>query len=403
MPINRTSSRIAIALLATFLAYPAFGQGPLGMQLFAPADTSTYGGGNPPNEGYFFAFDGLFWSIPAPRKALIGTTGYREVATNVIQHINGPQSQEPVTVTYAQTSTLHTDDLQAEFQAGQRFEFGRVEDNNGWLVSIFRLGPSSQKVSANNVDVLLGDEIDPNTGHGLLYGLIGRGILVSGTDSWIIGKWDNLPVTFDQATIHDKVDTWGVEASYLRRSHTFHNGGNVELFLGARYFEFNEVFIVHGYGGVLDDNTYWKTSGDNHIVGPQIGGRYFKQQGRWTFSTEGRFMAGFNMQNTVQQGEFGYLGSPNSIMKPEAWQGSAYSHRETVNEFSPLVELRVEAKYMITRAVTFKAGWTGFWVDGIARPNDMIVYQVPDMGISTANNRQSVFVNGVTVGFEINR
>ncbi|MEN6407450.1 MAG: BBP7 family outer membrane beta-barrel protein, partial [Thermoguttaceae bacterium] len=391
MPINRTSSRIAIALLATFLAYPAFAQGPLGMQLFAPADTSTYGGGNPPNEGYFFAFDGLYWSIPAPKKALIGITGYREVATSISQVIVGPKDRYPIANVYAQTSTEHTDDLQAEFQAGQRFEFGRVEDNNGWLVSIFRLGPSSQKAIANNVSVLLNDEVDPTTGHGLLYGRIGTGTVVSGTDTYLVDVVDNLPVTFDQVTIHDKVDAWGVEASYLRRSHTFHDGGNVELFLGARYFEFDETFIVHGYGGVLDDNTYWKTAGDNHIIGPQIGGRYFKQQGRWTFSTEGRFMAGFNMQNIVQDGQFGYLGSPNTIMKPWAWEGSAYSHRETINEFSPLVELRVEAKYMITRAVTFKAGWNGFWVDGIARPNDMIVYQVPDMGITTANNRQSVF------------
>ena len=50
-------------VLLLLLAAPSFGQGPLGMQIFAPADLSTFGGEHEPNEGYFFQFDGLYWSI----------------------------------------------------------------------------------------------------------------------------------------------------------------------------------------------------------------------------------------------------------------------------------------------------------------------------------------------------
>ena len=67
MPFNRTSSSVAIGLLLCLLATPSFGQGPLGFQIFAPADVSTYGGDQQPNEGYFFQFDGLCWSIASPR------------------------------------------------------------------------------------------------------------------------------------------------------------------------------------------------------------------------------------------------------------------------------------------------------------------------------------------------
>ena len=42
-------------------------------------------------------------------------------------------------------------------------------------------------------------------------------------------------------------------------------------------------------------------------------------------------------------------------------------------------------------------------MDGIARPSGIINYQVPDMGINVANNRQNVFVNGLTLGIDINR
>ena len=114
-------------------------------------------------------------------------------------------------------------------------------------------------------------------------------------------------------------------------------------------------------------------------------------------------MAGYNRQNIFQEGSFGYTGISATTQKPVAWLGSEYSHRATINEFSPLVELRLDARYTITRAIDFRVGWTGMWVDNIARPNGMIEYAVPDMGIDTTRNKQSVFVNGVTVGFDINR
>ena len=41
------------------------------------------------------------------------------------------------------------------------------------------------------------------------------------------------------------------------------------------------------------------------MVGPQIGLRWFKKQGRWMFTTEGRFLAGMNCQNISQQVDIG--------------------------------------------------------------------------------------------------
>jgi hypothetical protein len=403
MPFNRTTSRVAIGLFAFLMASPTFGQGPLGMQLFAPADLSTYGGAPPPKEGYFFQFDGLYWSVQAPKVALIGATDFRNVASAVSEVVEGPNDQHPEPEIFAETSTEDTSALMNNFSAGQRWEFGRVEDNQGWIVSIFRLGPNEQEYSSTHANVLLNDDIDPNTGHGLLYGRIGSGaVVVGGVSLGVLDINYDLPVVFDSITVRNNIDLWGVEASYLRRSMTFHDGGNLEVFLGARYLEFNEDFSVTATGGVLDV-CHWDTGANNHIVGPQIGGRYFKQQGRWILSTEGRFMAGFNRQNIFQEGVFSYTGSANTLQKPAAWLGAQYSHRAVIDEFSPLIELRVELRYVITRAISFHAGWTGFWTDNIARPSNMIDYRVPDMGINPTNNRQDVLVNGLTIGFDINR
>ncbi len=404
MPFNRTSLCVAIGLLATLGASPTFGQGPEGAQLFAPADLSTFGAPHiEPHEGYFFSFDGMYWAVPAQRVSRIGAPGFRNVGSRVQQFLDIPPDQHPEIQTFAETSTEDTSELNMSFEAGQRFEFGRVEDNAGWLMSIFRWGPTEQDYTSNGANVLFEDPIDPDTGHGLLWGRVGDGVLVVDGNASIVSLFGDLPTVFTQIAVHDDIDVWGVEASYLRRNLTCHNGGNLELYLGARYIEFNETFGVIATGGVLDTNTRWSTTADNHIIGPQVGGRYFKQQGRWIFSTEGRFMAGLNRQNIFQNGTFGYTGSPGDLQKPDAWLGSQYTHRTTIDEFSPLVELRVDLRYTITRAIDFRVGWTGFWMDGIARPAGMTHYAVPDMGIDTSANKQNVFVNGVTVGFDINR
>ena len=75
MPLNRTSTCVAAGLLALALASPAMGDGPLGMQLFAEPDVSTYGGAPPPNDGYFFSFDELYWAVQAPQTVLLGAPG----------------------------------------------------------------------------------------------------------------------------------------------------------------------------------------------------------------------------------------------------------------------------------------------------------------------------------------
>ena len=122
-----------------------------------------------------------------------------------------------------------------------------------------------------------------------------------------------LPTLFNNVEFTNAIDTWGVEANYLHRFQTGHYGGTFEMFMGARYLEFNDNFNVSTGGGTATATSvpsflagsYWDTAAENHVVGPQLGLRWFKKQGRWTFSTEGRFMAGINYQNISQQVNFG--------------------------------------------------------------------------------------------------
>jgi hypothetical protein len=301
--------------------------------------------------------------------------------------------------------------MNSPFSWGQRYEFGRVENNNGWICSILRLDRAINGFEAYNSGVVLYDPVDPSTGYSRLYGFIGDGIITIPTTSprdpnaidfseTVLG---NLPLVFDSMTVRTISDIWGVELSYLRRTMTFHNGGNLEFTFGARYLEFNEDFDVSTSGGVLNDNTYWNTHGQNHIIGPQFGARYNKQVGRWGVSADGRFTAGYNRQNISQDGNFGYTGATTSNMHPIAWPGQSFSSHVCFDEFSPLMELRLDLHYVLTRAINLRVGWTGFWAGGVVRPANVVEDQLPAMGIDASDNKENLFVNGVNFGIEFNR
>jgi len=215
----------------------------------------------------------------------------------------------------------------------------------------------------------------------------------------------DLPVRFDLVSIRNEVTTWGVELNYIYRMHPNHHGGIFELFFGARYLEFNEQFDVEAIGGTLDESA-WYTSADNHIVGPLLGLRWFRKGDRWTWSTQGSFTAGLNRQNLFQNG---FLGSHLDPTTPTQFAisrmgPSRFTHTAYIDEFSPIVEVRVDFSYQVTSAISARVGWTGMWIDNIARASNIIDYEVPLMGFDLSRNAVDyVFINGVTFGVEVNR
>ena len=65
-------------------------------------------------------------------------------------------------------------------------------------------------------------------------------------------------------------------------------------------------------------------------------------------------------------------------------------------EFSPMIELRVEAHMQLTNIIAFNAGYTWIFVNNVARAADRVDYTVPTMGItrSLEGNLQERHIQG---------
>jgi len=424
MTPNRTTIRLATGVLVLLAAVPTFAQDLQGVQFGAPPEISPYERGPQPHEGYFFSIDELYWSISRPQPVPIGSPSTRRVAELVSEIAHDANSPPGL---YAQIeqrdffSAENTCRLTSKFVGGERIEFGRVEDGHGWMVSLFKLRDQNQGFELGTTDVNFDDPsfihaVSRVTGeestHHFLFGQVGVADVVTSAGTIIanVAVSDNLPVTFTNLQVRNQTQFWNVELSYLHRLKPLHYGGHFEWFLGARYLEFDDTFDVAGQGGVLDQSE-WHNQVQNHIVGPQLGGRCFRQFTRLIFSSEARLTAGYNRQTYRLHGFLGTnMADPTNNnfaldgqALPVGWAGSEFNNCNTADEFSGVGELRFDLRYVLTRNIDVRVGWTGMWLGSIARASTAILYQVPSMQVDTSNNHENVFVHGIYVGVDVNR
>jgi hypothetical protein len=378
------------------------------MQPFAPADLDGYGGAPEPHQGFFFSYDGLIWSIKSPPVSSIGVA---------------PPTERLVffgsDATYDwQTSTADTSPLRTQWRYGNRFEYGYMGRDHGILGTYFGLVTQTQQYTASDADMVIDDPAYGLFGEQRLQGLVTHNAnmplnafpdqpnppYLNGTNTVL----RNLPVTFTNLEVKNKLELWNTELLYVRRFRDCQRWcgcSRMEMYMGARYFDFEDNFIVRGFGGILN-TSYWNTEAFNRIVGPELGGRMWWTKGRWTLETDGRFTAGFNRQNFRMQGQLGeFLTPPGTVnngmpysLNPTGWEDHQY-----VDQFAPIIEGRLNLKYELTRNVAFRVGGTFIWIDGIARAANAINYTMPHFLLDTSHNDENVWLAGANFGIEINR
>jgi len=435
------------------------------LQFFAPAEITSYGGGYPrQRQGWFGSIDWTNQTISAPEVTDIGTPGGTIIVPSGELGGGFPTSFPDVLPPFfptergrLQTNTINTSKFDGDFTNGTRIEFGRVEGHWGWMIGINTIEPQSNSITAGDVDVVFGDTflvqpfVDLETGLlslrpvGFLEGFINTGVLDSVDDSsfdillpggifgtafgrFFDGNGDGvvdpeaiadvlpegfqdlddlyrLPVVFEELRVRNVVEVNSIELMPFYRLDQLHGGSNIEVSIGLRFTKFDEEFDVQGFGGILDDSN-WNTRAENNIVGPQLMGRWSKTLGRFNLSASGRGFFGINFQNIKQNGTIaGFIDDavvpaittsrPNNL--PAILNATSFNSGLHTEELAPAVELRAQVSYTVTKAIALT------WQDGLARPSNMVNYQVPSMGILGDQNSQDVFIMGYTFGVEINR
>lgn len=362
-----------------------------------------------------------------------------------------------------ETNTVNTSPWTGDFTNGTRVEWGYVEDHWGILCGLNLMTPQTHDIVAGDVDVVFLDTyfltpfVDLETGLlsfrpvGFLDGFINTteldtvddtsfdillpgGIFGTAYGRYFDGNGDGvvdptdindvlpatfkdlddlyrLPVTFEEIRVRNVVEMNTYELMPFYRFDQLQDGSNVEVSVGARFTRFEERFVFQGWGGILDDSN-WNTKANNNIVGPQFMARWSKRLGRFNLSAEGRGFMGFNFQDVRQSGTIASFlddavppaattSRPNNL--PAILNATTFKHGTHDDQLAPAVELRAEVSYTVTKAIELSAGWTGMWQDGLARPSSMVNYTLPTMGIISGQNNQDIFVNGITLGVEVNR
>jgi hypothetical protein len=388
-------------------------------QPFAPAEVSDYCLGQPAHDGYFFNYERLVWSFERPSQTTIGSR-----AAEGIYVENGTRVLE--------TNSVQTNCFDARVGWGNRWEMGYVDKNNyGWLLGILDHVTQAQSVTTHGATMLFND---PNS---YLFGLdfpvgfnqiVPGGIPEPGTDS----NGDGIPdkdltphaiiPRFENLTVSNVITLNGVELMRSYRLNRLHNGGNLDVYFGARFLQVDDKFNVDSYNdritGLVSvtltnlttgdvqtfatrqtgqalaavitntvnvanitttplpgtvpnfdtlytplDDIHIHTRVENNIVGPQFAARWSRQRGRWMHAFEARFMAGVNTQlikQTVSIGDKYYdLGKDTTV----------FSTYQTINAYGQPVQVQVTAP----RLGSFQ-GLNNFHPIGAANSKSTVVF-----------------------------
>jgi hypothetical protein len=245
----------------------------------------------------------------------------------------------------------------------------------------------------------LADDIDGD-------GILGSTLIITPDGIGFIHDFDDLhtfQVYFDNVLVQNVTETDGVEAMWshdLANNHYMakHQNNRLTLSLGARYLKLYDEFVVNAQGSILH-NGFWDTSFTNQIVGPQVALSWMNQRQRWTLETSGRFMFGYNEADWDQLGLIGEGLIPSGTNQPLYARPTAFSHSLTEREFSPVAEMRLQAKYNFTRSFSMKFGYTGSYIGNIKRAAQSVKYRLPDLGYQNAGT-QDLLMNGFDLGVE---
>jgi hypothetical protein len=240
---------------------------------------------------------------------------------------------------------------------------------------------------------------------------------------------DRVPLTaiFNSITVVNQTSMTGTEITRDWRYPTT-SYGIWDMMFGVRWLLLRDRFSVDAVANptlqdgstpaplvtnpiALPGTSFWDSTVDNNMVGPQIGFRYDRNVARWNILTEFRFMAAVNFQSTHLDGELGSDLSNGQSQPPQLDRTNIPQNMERTyfrtwkydETFSPVGELRVGVNYTLTKAIGIQAGYNAILGGGISRASRRIDYVLPSLEINNSAKNDSFFTDGISLGITCNR
>ena len=342
------------------------------LQFFAPAQVSDFGGGDPPNTGFYFTYDRMYINVSRPD----GDPSFDDVGDG-------------------------------DFSWGNRCDLGfMTEDHVGWGSSIWHLDGPNELLAIRQERLGRFNEDDDPPG--------------SGEEPVLNNRNPREYIVADSLNTI-KVSSFELNRTWRRKQ--FHNGAVLEPFIGVRYMtvkDHGRADNYHRFGDDADGDPdlfaptfegpweIYQTNRnvfENSMLGGQLGLRLFKQSGHWLMSAEFRAVALQNWQflarhqdtTMTRVDDFNTGGLPEIIIEQRLLNSTDFS------EFVWGGEIRGEAAYELTRDVSLRFGF--FIMDlgqGIGRSNVFRPFPGSDTALAFDND-QDLFLGGVTFGVTVNR
>ena len=359
------------------------------LQFFAPFDDSMYGGGDPPNFGFFFTYSRMYINVQRPSQRPINRVGFEgDFGAN----LNIPLHQLGDLGLLGFTGNRETG-YDGDFTWGNRYDFGYMtEDDHGWYASHTHIAGPAESLHVRQERI----------------NRINTGDTPDNPDPILV---DRNPRYYDLYATLNSARFSNIELNKVWRRKEFHKGGVLEPFIGARFMTFKDIYRQDGYGRyALDPDDFPDLNApnplgpaevlivdrahfENNMVGGHLGFRHFYEKQHWTLATEVRVFACHNFQYLTR-----YQDQIVTNYGAAAAQTPVYELRNKArafdrsDEFVWGGELRVDATYALTRDIGFRFGLSLMsMADGVGRGNDI------------RDNTEDVFMAGTTFGFVINR
>ena len=180
------------------------------------------------------------------------------------------------------------------------------------------------------------------------------------------------------------------------RDNGTHNG--IGIVYGLRSFNNRDTFGFDGSGGILGHASV-STLAENDIVASQVGIAWAKILGRWWWRVQATVLAGYNDGRVDQAAIIGEELQPGAINRLLIAQPTYSQHFESHHVFSPGSELRAEAYYHFTNAISLNLAWSGLFFDNVLLAENRTQYSLPDMGLRDPGD-QHLLIQEVYCGIE---